>query len=64
MIKDVAASHGLDFVTKIERRELVEEELDGDADEEGWKISEKIKLLLSWARLVSAHYGIEVNLFF
>ena len=59
MIKDVAASDGLDFVTRIERRELVDEELNGDEDE--WKVSEKIKLLLNWARLVSAHYGIEVN---
>ena len=65
MIKDIAACYGLDFVKKIERSELVNEEREAeeDANDEdgGWKGSEKVQLLLKWSRLVAAHYGIEVS---
>ena len=40
----------------------------GQVDKKDWTLSEKMQLLLKWARLVCAHYAIEVkniiNIFF
>ena len=64
-IKDQEALAGSHFVLECNQRELVEETdamgghiVDVEND---WVKSQKMRLLLKWARLVCAHYGVEVK---
>jgi hypothetical protein len=56
-IGDPAARHGLHFVGDCKRRALQDQAL---VDKKDWTFTEKMQLLLQWARLVCAHYAIEV----
>ncbi|TRY62673.1 hypothetical protein TCAL_08689 [Tigriopus californicus] len=63
-IGDQEAAKGLDFILDCKRRSLAEEFGKTPAIaplENDWMNSSKIKLLLEWARLVCAHYGLEVE---
>ena len=64
-MKDPEALSGSHFVLECNQRELVEETnatagqaVDAEND---WAKSRKMRLLLKWARLVCAHYGVEVS---
>ncbi len=58
---NAAAAKGSDFVLECQRRDLAAADKKDDADEEdAWARSELMKLLLWWARLVCAHYNIQV----
>ena len=71
-IKDREALAGSHFILECQQRELAEESsaveaaaaaatkrvFDGKDD---WADSRKMRLLLKWARLVCAHYGVEVK---
>jgi len=53
--------NGLNFSMECKRRALKENQT---FDTKDWSLSCKMKLLLQWARLVCAHYGLEVKPFF
>jgi hypothetical protein len=58
-IGDPMAKSGLKFILETKRRDN-QETLKGNVDKNCWTFSEKMKLLLKWARLVCAHYAIQV----
>ena len=70
-IKDREAANGLHFVLDCQRRDLSEEMNSKKKDnlphqttmtsKDAWSKSEKMKLLLTWARLVCGHYNVEIE---
>ena len=73
-IKDREALAGSHFILECNQRELAEESSAAQAAEaaapnrnrvlgaeDDWANSRKMRLLLKWARLVCAHYGVEVS---
>ena len=57
---DPLAKAGLQFILETRRRDNQKTGRGGEADPKDWSFSEKMQLLLKWARLVCAHYAIEV----
>ena len=62
-IKNQDAMNGLHFVNECKRRDLQEDSSQNEhfKDKNDWAKSSKFKLLLQWARLVCAHYGLEIE---
>ena len=58
-IGEAEAKAGFAFTLEAKQRDLKDNVFGSEGDD--WSSSQKIKLLLQWARLVCAHYGIEVG---
>jgi abnormal spindle-like microcephaly-associated protein len=61
LIGEAEAKTGLHFVVECKQRDLKDEANEYTKDPNDWAKSVKFQLLLQWARLVCAHYGLEVE---
>lgn len=63
-IGDQEASKGMNYILECKRRSLAEnfgKTTEVTSTENDWMTAPKMKLLLEWARLVCAHYALEVE---
>ena len=60
-INDPLAIRGLSYVLETEKAEEEDKDKFGGDNGDDWASSSKMRLLLLWARLVAAHYGVQVR---
>ena len=59
--KNEEAKKGWHFYLECKRRDLENNKTENGGSTSNWTANPKMKLLLKWARLVCAHYGLEVR---